>query len=111
MRVLLGLLLRTVSIASALTVAATACADDGVSIADARNITWQIAGDRVYVRNLSSFDSTFLPCCYNYYIDISSETGRAMFAAFLTSYSGGWRLTVYVSNKAISGPVTLLGPT
>lgn len=59
--------------------------------------------------NLSQFDSSFLGCCYNFYIDTSTAAGRAMWSAVLVNTASEKRLTFYVSSKTTPGIVTFLG--
>lgn len=42
-------------------------ADDAVTIPDVNLLSWQIhSSGKVYLRNFSQFDSTFLECCFNH---------------------------------------------
>jgi hypothetical protein len=86
-----------------------ACADDAVTVPDLHQLSWQVHhSGKVYLRNLSQFDSTFLPCCFNHYIDTATEGGRTMWSAMLTNLALGKAMTFYVSSKSAAGPVTFL---
>jgi len=106
---LFGHTLLAAGLALAVGCGSPAHADDGVSISDAGSLKWVVSGSRVYLRNLSDYDSSWQGCCYNYYIDITTDEGKAMFSALLTSYAAHLPIIIYVANKATTGAVTLLG--
>jgi hypothetical protein len=64
--------LRTLATAGIALIAVTAggraAATDFVYIGNAAQLAWQQNGDRIYFRNLHTFDPAFLGCCYNFYL-------------------------------------------
>lgn len=96
--------------AIALLTPGVANADDGVNVPNAGEVKWVFDSGKAYLRNLEQFGGTgWLGCCYNYYIDLTTDNGRTMYSAFLTSYASRLPLSVYVANKANGGPVTFIG--
>ena len=84
-------------------------ADDGVHVPDMSLLSWQIdSAGKVYLRNLSQFDSTFLGCCYNHYIDTTTSGGKIMWSAALSHIAMGKPMTFYVVSKSAAGPVTFV---
>jgi len=76
---------------------------------DASKLTWQMQGSKVFLRNLNEFKSSFLPCCYNFYIDTTTPTGKAQWATLLTKITAGQPIYIGVDDPAQIGPVTYLG--
>jgi hypothetical protein len=88
----------------------TVSADDGVTVTDMSQLRWQAdTVGRVWIRNLNQFDSTFLGCCYNYYIDTTTADGKIKWSAVLSYVATGAPLYFYVANKTQPGPVTYVG--
>jgi len=93
-----------------LILSATASADDVVTVTDMTQLRWQAdASGKIYIRNLNQFDSTFLGCCYNYYIDTTTPDGKIKWSAVLTYMQAGGSLYFYVANKSQPSPVTFVG--
>jgi hypothetical protein len=86
-------------------------ADDMVVIPSAADLSWQMdPNGKVWMWNLHAFDSTFLACCYKYYIDTTTASGRTMWATVLSyMMKGDSRLVMHVSNKTQVGPITFIG--
>lgn len=57
--------------------------DNWFKVNDASQIQYLIGGPQIYLRNLNTFDSTVLGCCYNYWIDVSTDAGKAAWATLL----------------------------
>lgn len=57
------------------------------------------SGREIYFRNLDSFAPGWLGCCYYYYIDISTEGGRAQYAAFLSAYYTKSKIMFYADKN------------
>jgi hypothetical protein len=90
--------------------AARASADDPVVVTDMTQLQWQAdPTGKVYIRNLSQFDSTFLGCCYNFYIDTTTAQGKVMWSAIQVYMTTGGVLEFFVGSKSQPGPVTYLG--
>jgi hypothetical protein len=89
---------------------ATALADDGVTVTDMTQLHWQAdPTGKVYIRNLSQFDASFLVGNYNFYIDTTTADGKIKWSAVLTYVQAGGSLYFYVANKTQPGPITFVG--
>lgn len=86
-----------------------AMAGSQLIIADASAVKWAVHGDRVYFRNLDEFDQSWLGCCYNYYIELTTDSGRAMFSAFIAKQVSGQPVNLYLENKAVPGHILMVG--
>lgn len=88
-----------------------ATADDMVVVPAARDLVWQMdSNGKIWLWNLHVFDSSFLPCCYKYYIDSTTPIGKTMWATVLAYIAqGDPRLVLHVSNKAQVSPITFVG--
>lgn len=64
-----------------------AAQDQILSIPDASQIAFVANPDgKVYLRNLQQFNPSWAGCCYNHWIDTTTDAGRTQFAIFLTAY-------------------------
>jgi hypothetical protein len=90
-------------------VAWPAQAAQGIVISNPTAIAYGVQGNMVYLRNLNSYDSTWLPCCYNYWIDVSTPGGQAMFSALLAHKLSGKSLTIWKTDPTTAGPIDILG--
>jgi hypothetical protein len=79
-----------------------------IVVANAKDIKWAVQGTSVYFRNLDSFDATAPGCCYNVWIDLTTDTGRAMFSAFLTRNASAQRIMFYLDTSVV-GKVAIVG--
>jgi len=85
-------------------------ADYWFKVSDASQIQYLISGsggNQVILRNLNSFDSTVLGCCYNYWIDLTSDGGKAMWATLLAKMEAREPIWVYVTSQTVGGPVLI----
>ena len=88
----------------------SACqAVDFVLVPNASGLKWQLASNRVYFRNLNDFDGTFQGCCYSYWIDLTTDQGKAQWSVILTRMTTGGRLYFGVESKSVAGLVTYVG--
>lgn len=87
----------------------TAHAGDGLVVPDASVLQYGVQDGRAYIRNLNQVDSTWLPCCYNYWIDLSTDNGRAQFSAFLSAKVSRQRIVFYVGSKATATVIAIVG--
>lgn len=82
-----------------------------VAVSDASLLSFQLdATGRVYLRNINYFDSNALPCCYNYWIDTTTQEGKNTYALIL-SYSAlqrGFRFDI--SDYTTAQQITWAGP-
>lgn len=85
-------------------------ASDFLQIPDASQIKWQItAQNRVYLRNLSDFDSTYLACCYNYWFDASTDAGKSFLSVLLAKAAAAKSIHIGVVDKTIVSEVNYVG--
>ena len=97
------------SVACLLAWSSTAHAGDGLVVPDASVLQYGVQDYKVYFRNLNQVDSTWLPCCYNYWIDISTDNGRAQFSAFLTAKASHQKIVFWVTSKATPTAFAIVG--
>lgn len=83
----------------------SAFALDHVTINDASTLKWQLYQSKVWFRNLDIHDSTFLGCCYNYWIDLTTDEGKAMWSAVLSAMHAADSIVVGVQSKTSSNQV------
>ncbi|WP_157032973.1 hypothetical protein [Sphingomonas changbaiensis] len=84
-------------------------ATDTLAVPNAAQIQWAVFGSNVFFRNLNDFDSSWLGCCYNYWLDLTTDGGRAMFAAFLTARTNGSAILLTVPAKGTASAINQLG--
>jgi hypothetical protein len=66
-----------------------------LTVNDASQIKFVVHTDnKVYVRNLNQFDSAWAGCCYAFWMDLSTDSGRAQYAAFLSAYFSRQKITL-----------------
>jgi hypothetical protein len=82
---------------------------EGLVVPDASVLQYSVQDGRVYFRNLNQVDSTWLACCSNYWIDLSTDNGRAQFSAFLSAKVSHQRIVFYVTSKAAPTVIGLVG--
>jgi len=82
-----------------------------VVITDASQLSYQLfpPDGHVYFRNLNTFNGAFLGCCYNYYIDLNTVTGRAIMATILERAALAKPIYFQVSNAAAGGALLTVG--
>jgi hypothetical protein len=84
-------------------------ADYWFRVADASQIQYLTdGGSRIYFRNLNSFDATVLGCCYNYWIDVSTDAGKAAWATVLAKIEAKEHIWLYLpgsSSQTVASPV------
>jgi hypothetical protein len=80
-----------------------------VVINDPTGIQYAVQDNKVYLRNMNVYDSAWLPCCYNYWIDLSTDNGKAQFSALLAHKLSGKKLNIYKNDFATAGPIDILG--
>ena len=84
-----------------LAIGSNAVAADVLVVPDASVLKYIVNNDgKVYLRNLDAVDPTWAGCCYNFWMDITTDVGRAQFSAFLTAKTSHQRLVFYVGSKA-----------
>lgn len=82
-------------------------ADYWFKVNDASQITYLVGNPQIYLRNLNTFDSTVLGCCYNYWIDISTDAGKAAWATLLAKMQTQQAIWIYVTSQTVGGSVTV----
>ncbi len=91
-RYLIGLLLISCSSISV--------ASDYLLIPDMSQLKFQISGTKVYLRNLNQFDESWADCCYSYYVDLTTDDGRATWSTMLAKMTVGGRYYIGVNSKS-----------
>ena len=87
-----------------------AAAEDYVLINNMSTLKWQMTSDgKVWFRNLNEYNNLFLGCCYNYYLDTTTTTGKSYWAMILLKMATGQSLNISVPNKAVSGSINVIG--
>lgn len=84
-------------------------AGSGIVISDPTGIQYAVQDGKVYLRNLNSYDSTWLPCCYNYWIDLSTDNGKAQFSALLAHKLSGKKLSIWKTDPTTAGALDIVG--
>ena len=86
-------------------------ASDRFSISDASQVQFTVnpgtSPAYVFFRNLDSFGPGWLGCCGNYFIDVSTEGGKAQFSTFLAAYFSRQKIVFYVEKNG--GPLGHVG--
>ncbi len=80
-------------------------ADYWFKVNDASQIQYLIGSPQIYLRNLNAFDSSVLGCCYNYWIDVSTDGGKAQWATLLAKIEARESIWIYVSSQTVAGSV------
>lgn len=94
-----------------LSVSHPAYALDGLYVSQPEKLKFVIDSGRLYFRNLNEFGDGWKPCCYSYWIDLSTDSGKAQFSLLLTFYSSGRPFSIYKTDKLQDGQIGFLGPT
>jgi hypothetical protein len=82
-------------------------ADYWFKVNDASQIQYLVGSPQIYLRNLNTFDSTVLGCCYNYWIDVSTDAGKASWATLLAKMMTQQPIWIYISSQTVAGSVTV----
>lgn len=75
---------------------------------DASLVVFSIYGAKLYFRNLNQFNPEWQGCCYNYYIDLTTDDGKAMYAFFMSQRALRGRLVLW-RGSAAPGPIEQMG--
>ena len=87
-------------------VSVPALADYWFQVPDASQLKYVISVDgKVYLRNLNQFDSTVLGCCYNYWIDLTSPQGPAIWATLLAKMETQQGVWIFVGSQTAASYV------
>ncbi len=70
-----------------------------VHVSDASQIKLLISDEKVFLRNLDQFNSSWLGCCNNYWFDLTTESGKSHYAYFLLRYASGEAIDLLVNDK------------
>src|ERR1700726_2900436 len=80
-------------------VSVPALADYWFYVPDASQLKYTLGADsKVYLRNLSQFDSAVLGCCFNYWIDLTAVSGPATWATLLTKMQTQQGIWIFVGS-------------
>ena len=84
-------------------------ADHWIRVTDASQIQYLTdGGTKIYLRNLNSFDDTVLGCCFNYWIDVSTDAGKAAWSTILSKmevHEHIWLYLVGTSSQTVASIV------
>jgi hypothetical protein len=99
--------LRTLTLALLVACSLPSHATDTVVVTNAAQLSWfyDATSGRVYFRNFDQFTPGFLGCCFNFYIDTSTQLGRTFWAAILLKMAGAQPINLIVDSKGVAGPV------
>lgn len=87
-----------------------AIASDYVLVPDMSQLQYQIFQNRVNIRNMSSFGSTWLGCCDKYYVDLTTNEGKAMWSTMLAKMMAKESLYIGVDDKNVpQSRITFIG--
>ena len=89
--------------------AESAIATDQVFVEDASTLHWQIYNNKAWLRNLDQYDATFLGCCYNFWIDLTTDEGRAMWSTLLAAIHASDSIYLHVPSKTTASQVSGIG--
>jgi hypothetical protein len=93
-----------------LSLSTRARAETFIWVADSSQIKYLAGQDgRIYVRNLSDFSSYALGCCYNYWIDTTTQGGRNDLAILLSAIAQHTGLYIGIPDNLASGNVEDVG--
>jgi len=84
---------------SAILVSPLAVASDYVLVPDMSQLQYQIFQNRVNIRNMNQFGTSWQGCCDKYYIDLTTEEGKAIWATMLAKMMSSQSLYIGVVNK------------
>jgi hypothetical protein len=86
-------------------------ADYWFKVTDASQIQFLIGNPQIYLRNLNTFDSTVVggsaPWGYHYWIDLSTDGGKANWATLLTKMEAHEPIWVYIGSQTADGGVNI----
>jgi hypothetical protein len=78
-------------------------------VPNANDLQWLLdSSQRVYLRNLSSFDGTVLGCCYNYWLDTNTPLGKSHWAALQVKIAMGESVWIAVSDQTQPGAIDFI---
>lgn len=103
------ILLSIVAVLGALTMR-SAFAETWIYVPDMSQLKFQLfPGGLIYLRNLSDFSPAALGCCYNYWIDTTTQDGRNTWATMLSASAQHTPLYVGIPDGQAQGVVSYVG--
>lgn len=100
---------RTALLVAVLVAASPAVAADTLAIDNGADLKWVNYTGKVYFRSLDTADLGWLGCCYNHYIDPTTDEGKAVSSAFPSKGLPAQPLISPPASRAQAGPVLQLG--
>jgi hypothetical protein len=92
------------------TIGSAAHAAESLVVPDASVLQYGVNDNgRVYFRNLDQVNASWLGCCCNYWIDLSTETGRGQFSAFPTAKASHSRVAFFIADKTVMSAFIMVG--
>jgi hypothetical protein len=86
-------------------------ADYWFKVNDASQIQYLIGQTQIYLRNLNSFDASVQGTApwsdYNYWIDLSTDVGKACWATLLAKMEAREPIWIYITSQTANGAVTI----
>lgn len=92
-----------------LAIASNSYATDWTTISNMSQLKYQIYNEKVWIRNMNEFDSSWLGCCYAYYIDITTNEGKALWSTMLAKIAMAGKFNVGVADKTVEGSLIYSG--
>jgi hypothetical protein len=94
----------------AMVFASTARADY-IGVPDASLISYAVTAphDKVFLRNLDTFNSSWHGCCGYYWFDLTTPAGQAQFATLLTAIAQKKYLGIYIASASTGGVIDQVG--
>ena len=87
-----------------------AVSSDYVLVPDMSRLQYQIFQNRVNIRNMVEFGSTWQGCCDKYYVDLSTNEGKAMWSTMLAKMLAKESLYLGVDDKTVpQSRITFIG--
>ena len=103
------ILVSIVAVLGALTIR-SAFAETWIYVPDMSQLKFQLfPGGLIYIRNLSDFSAAALGCCYNYWIDTTTQDGRNTWATMLSASAQHTPLYVGIPDGQAQGVVSYVG--
>jgi hypothetical protein len=86
-------------------------ADYWFRVSDASQIQYLVTNPQIYLRNLNTFDASVQGTApwtdYNYWIDVSTDGGKACWATLLAKMEAKEPIWIYITSQTANGAVTI----
>ena len=86
-----------------------AWAETNVFVPDASQLSFSTEpSGKVWLRNLNTFNSSVLGCCWNYSIDPTTPEGKNIWVVLLVAMSQGQSINIGVPDNQAAGAVSFV---